>query len=920
MSPNKKQTDMKNLFQLFIAILLLACSSVCYAQQSSQRTIRAVGYVVDSFLDVGIPKTKVFLMTKDSVVVDSTVVQKRTPNGKVVYTEYSFNVPAKKATYIIKAEADNYQTGYIPFTLKYVGRNVRIDVPTLKLKRLKRKAYGLDEENALEEVVVKATKIKMYYKGDTVVYNADAFNLPEGSMLDGLIKQLPGATLNENGEIRINGRKIDYLSFNGKKLFDGKNQLIISNLPYYTVKNLKVFEKDQETDAALGQESRVKDYVMDVALKKEYSKRNFLAATLGMGTQDRVLARVFDSFFSDRWGGIAYGNLNNLNQTRTPGWDGSFSEAVSPKSNIENKQFGMSGQFEGNQGRLSDEISISGSIKDTEIDMQQQQEFFLANGNVNKYVNEQSDRRISNFNFSNRFQLMKPFVLKANTKVEYDDGKEDATNHSETLRNILANQATVITGMTNHSLRLYQDLGYATLMPWGDRLGIQAKASYETGREHSKEQQRIVYPKMDVDSLYEFLANEKVKRQVYDYSVDALYQIELLSGKRLRLGYQYEQADESKDRFRLKNEYSDNSYHANTLHRYHKPNVAIDFQRGGWFAMLELMVSLQSDKMSYQRTDMSTALTRNYVDWKPKFMMIGNFPSSHLEFNSSYDSSSKPSVTDLVGVRDDSNPLLITLGNSDLKKESVWHSDFQYNYNNRSKGFSLDMTSNVDIRFNNIVRSYLYDEQGGSYTLCPENVKGNWSAGMWVKVEIPLDKTKAWRFRNDVNYDFSHKIGLSGTSATGILRNVINSHAIGDDVKLTFQYKKLTIAALGGVKYQGSRCDTNDNMNYNAYDIHYGINMNCPLFWKIQLAGDLTMYQRKGYELESINRDNLIGNVSLNRSFAKGKLLVSLIAYDVFHQLSSIERAISDQSNSETTYNCIPRYGMISVTYKFGKQ
>ena len=81
----------------------------------------------------------------------------------------------------------------------------------------------------------------------------------------------------------------------------------------------------------------------------------------------------------------------------------------------------------------------------------------------------------------------------------------------------------------------------------------------------------------------------------------------------------------------------------------------------------------------------------------------------------------------------------------------------------------------------------------------------------------------------------------------------------------------------------------------------------------------MTMYQRRGDDFESINDDNLIGNVSLSRSFIKGRLLVSLTAYDIFHQLSSIERTISDQSNTETTYNSIPRYGMISLTYKFGK-
>lgn len=38
---------------------------------------------------------------------------------------------------------------------------------------------------------MKATKIKMVMHGDTIVYNADAFNLAEGSMLDALVARLP---------------------------------------------------------------------------------------------------------------------------------------------------------------------------------------------------------------------------------------------------------------------------------------------------------------------------------------------------------------------------------------------------------------------------------------------------------------------------------------------------------------------------------------------------------------------------------------------------------------------------------------------------------------------------------------------------------------------------------------------------------
>ncbi|MDY0153408.1 MAG: hypothetical protein RBR72_02380 [Prevotella sp.] len=61
----------------------------------------------------------------------------------------------------------------------------------------------------MKDVVVKATRVKIVFKNDTVVYNADAFNLPNGSMLDELIRQLPGVKLTDTGEIFLNGKKVD---------------------------------------------------------------------------------------------------------------------------------------------------------------------------------------------------------------------------------------------------------------------------------------------------------------------------------------------------------------------------------------------------------------------------------------------------------------------------------------------------------------------------------------------------------------------------------------------------------------------------------------------------------------------------------------------------------------------------------------
>lgn len=54
----------------------------------------------------------------------------------------------------------------------------------------------------LKEIVVTATKVKFYNKGDTLVFNADAFELAEGSMLDALVSQLPGVELKEKRHVQ----------------------------------------------------------------------------------------------------------------------------------------------------------------------------------------------------------------------------------------------------------------------------------------------------------------------------------------------------------------------------------------------------------------------------------------------------------------------------------------------------------------------------------------------------------------------------------------------------------------------------------------------------------------------------------------------------------------------------------------------
>ncbi len=85
--------------------------------------------------------------------------------------------PPGGRVYIIKAEHPDYYPEYVDCTVRYVARNPYVDA---RHHEMRRRPYASFADRSLGEVVVKATKIRVAYRGDTVVYNADAFNLSEG--------------------------------------------------------------------------------------------------------------------------------------------------------------------------------------------------------------------------------------------------------------------------------------------------------------------------------------------------------------------------------------------------------------------------------------------------------------------------------------------------------------------------------------------------------------------------------------------------------------------------------------------------------------------------------------------------------------------------------------------------------------------
>ncbi|MBR3067176.1 MAG: outer membrane beta-barrel protein [Prevotella sp.] len=304
-----------------------------YVQHEGVKVVRKLklqGVVQDIRAHKDLLGATVVLMRPDSTVIEQKeAYQKYYAEGFSWETsEFSFSVPARPAKYLFRISHMGFQTTYVEYAINKVGRR--------EYERGLPPFYLAPQASTMKEVTITASKVKFYYKGDTIIYNADAFILAEGSMLDALIRQLPGVEMKSDGRIYHEGKFVDDLLLNGKEFFRNDRKLMLENLPAYTVKDIAVYDKQTAENEWLGiKDEHSQRHVIDVRLKKEYMVGWLVNVEAGGGLRDNqaqpalnaksstfnspYLARLFAMRHSDFSRIAIVANANNLDDDSKPG-------------------------------------------------------------------------------------------------------------------------------------------------------------------------------------------------------------------------------------------------------------------------------------------------------------------------------------------------------------------------------------------------------------------------------------------------------------------------------------------------------------------------------------------------------------------------------------------------------------------------
>ena len=915
----------------------------------AQEKVTLQGSIQDSFLERGLFDCTVTLMRADSTAVECQPKVYELGNDEMhISTVFYIDVPRQAANYIIRVQKDGYEDGWAKVSVPDGYKEKVLTVPMVNMKKSIMKTVGLNE------VVVKATRIKVKMRGDTLVYDATAFQLPEGSMLQHLIEQLPGARMTDAGEIFINGRKIDELTLNSRTLFKGNKKVLLENLPYFTVKELKVFERQSLYSAIKGIKDENPEYVMDVNLKDEYSVGVIANAEAAGGTHERYQARAFGLLLTKTLTVGAFGNLNNINdisRSLSQGWhEGQGLIMGNQNKPSTRKAAGMSLDYQSTKKMyygfpaIQDALEIAFDHYDDLDESGTYQERFLPTGTAFAQNMRTSRNKMTAVQVIQQLVWL-PWLLGSNIQLYYsetDNSMLGTLQQWDSLR-VTATQRTDGLGKTKDyglgwlrtQFAISKNIDGMILSSWErtdreafNRQHSTAEATATDYFRHEYEDASTTRYRFEPSLTYGHHLWKQLHMSLTErYQIsgsnsnDQLYMLNDLAGWGLQDSTAIDLLPSNRDLLRSVYD-TENSTRSRLQQQENEFTVALRWNKTEHFPVdvtLSLPVYAQHERLDYERGAIDTLARHNLFTVNPSLHLKHKVWSLRVGMTTS-----TPGLMNLMPYRDARNALSIMEGNPSLKNNRRVNASITWSPKLASRHTGLT-GSRIESRYvyhiRSVAQGFTYDEQTSAYTYRPENVEGNWQWNTSLSTTFSLSKNQKWWIDSSTGCDVWHSVDYA--SVSGILDaqlNKVETVNLSENLKLSYKAKNTKVSLLGDLLWRRTWGHRSTFSNISAFDFRYGVNaMQTIPTWNTTLNIDGIMLSRRGYGSDAMNKDEFVLNASVTQPILHGKVKLTLEGHDLLHQLSNTTYEVNAQGRTETWYRVIPNYVMLRVAWQFNR-
>jgi len=933
-------------------VLLIGISTTLLLAQSRNQgrgRVTVSGTVLDKDDESAIIQATVQLLS----LPDSTMVV-----GNVTDANGRFSLSARPGKYILKVS----YVGYLSYLKEY---QLTASKPTLNVGKIALSSDAI----MLKEAIVVAEAPQVTVSGDTLGYNASAYRTSEGAVLEELVKKIPGAEVDDDGNVKINGKEVKKLLVGGKEFFGGDVKTGLQNLPVNMVEKINAYDRQSDNARITGIDDGEEETVLDLVVKKGMNQGWMGNLDGGLGTEDRYSASANVSQFAsdgDKSSQFSFiGRVNNVNDQRFGGGGGprwrrnnglTSSKEVGLNYAIETKKldFGISGRY---------------NYRDNDVNGVGQVENFLPSGN-SSFSNSNSASRSKNHNFDGHFRLeWRPDSLTtffSRGSVSWGKSESSSRSISATFNSdpyavvadpneflsfegesdkeldkirVNASQNASLSESQSLSANLNMQLT-RKLNDRGRNISLRGIGSYgdnESDRysnnftryygdgilvREDTIRRYITTPTNNYNIGAELSYSEPIADRVYlQFSYRFQYGYSESDNSTYNMPYGWGVVDGLPGHFsQHQSEWLDpqQSKYAEYKKYNHDARFTFRVNRDTWRLSAGMAFRPQKTKLSYVKGTVDTVMVRNVFNFSPE-VDFRYQPQKQTQLRFTYRGrSSEPGMENLLPITDDSDPLNVRMGNPGLKPSFSHNMGMHYNTFNMDAQRGIFSAVNGSFTQNAISNIRKYNETTGGWTSMPENINGNWNVWGMFGINTALKSNKKFTIGSFTNAGFSNNVSYITTGEVMDARkNTITNLSLGERLNATYRNNWLEVGLNGSLNYTFEKDKLNPQNNQEPYNFSYGGNLQFYTPWNMTISTNMTNQARRGYSDASMNRNELIWNAQVAQSFLKGALTLSFEWNDILKEQSNITRSLTASGRSVYTYNGVNSYGMIRVIYRF---
>ena len=901
--------------QKFCLFLLFALA-ISWAENASAQTMKISGEVSDTTNFKPLRDASVVIIRlSDSLIIDYT----RTD----MYGKFSFeNLPLDTVEVLITHPRFSDLSYYVVGSPQ--NNDVHIDNIIMS-----------ENIKAMNEVVIFASQEPVYYRGDTLVFVADSFDVKTNAVVEDLLKKLPGVEVDGNGGIQFQGKEVVKVLVDGDEFFGSDHLIATRNLDARAIENVEIYETERE-NAQDGSTETVQ--VMNLKLKEEAKKGYFGRVATGGDFQRFYEGEVLASSFNSKRKISVY-----FQSTNTP--NSGFSWQDSQQYGIENERqaiidedgdwiwFGSPSR-EGlpqttragfvYQDQLSKKLSVglTYSFKDARLEANSDlsRQFFFADSSYAIVdANKGNNRNVNHaINLNLDFALDSNTVLSIRPQFKMSTMEQRANNVSTFLNNTRDPFSQSYMNNENQA----EEMSFSNLIKLEHKFKKRNQKlvlTYQIDYQDNSSFGRINNRNILLSDSSEFSVFDQQKRGALNgvgHLARGVYWQPITKFTRLELEYQFN-FFETKNGVQTFNQDGNGIYTSidSTFSNSFENRQMINF--AGLFGRIEKgkhMIRAGARFRNNQTSNLNLftqdAFTQNVNNILPSVTYRFK-PKQSAQLRVSYSTDARlPSIGQLQPLLDNTNPNQIFIGNANLVPSYSHDVNLNYNTWNGIKshwiwgGIYGSQTNNA---FSNSI-TFNSNGQTVSETI---NVNGNYSFGAYSGAgKKYFDDLLTLNIDMNTNYRNNNNI-INGEE------NTTKNLSAGGGLNAMFDNDTLLVSFGFNTNYNKPRSTLSLGSNQPFWQHTLDVEFGWEVIKRLRFETDAT-YNILTQRADGFNLNYVIINASLNYRFLKNEnLVLSLQANDILNQNTTVSRNITTNMIMDSRTQIINRYFMLKLTWNF---